>query len=182
MSTLLYWIFIRSGGGHSYPKNIARGTTDPGYFHLNYLLNIIEFVSILDSVAWVRCATTWIGYKFGHQMVPLAFITNLATRWRYLHQLQFRPLGGATCIGWKLAPLAFIQNLVIRWCHLHWLQIWPPGCVTWIALLALSVSIESVSSSAGVTSVDSAKHQLETLGPIDRTPGIPGSNKNCCRL
>ena len=41
--------------------NIARGTTDPGYrvFSLNYLVDLIEFVSFLDnSIAWVHCATT----------------------------------------------------------------------------------------------------------------------------
>ena len=47
--------------------------------------------------------------------------------------------------------------------------------------MSLSASIELVSSSARVTSVKSAKplvvSQLETPGPIDRTPGIPGSDK-----
>ena len=63
----------------------------------------------------------------------------------------------------NLAQLALVQNLIIRWHHLHCLQIWPPGCVTciatlpWIALLALSVSIELVSSSARVTSVKSTQ-------------------------
>ena len=52
-----------------------------------------------------------------------------------------------------------VQNLATRWHILHWLQIWPPDGATciaalpWIALLALSVSIELVSSSARVTSV-----------------------------
>ena len=80
-----------------------------------------------------------------------------------------------------MAPLALVPNLATRWCHLHWLQIWPPDdttCISWLhqiesssvetcitrvatlpwnALLALSVSIEFVSSSARVTSVKSAK-------------------------
>ena len=86
-----------------------------------------------------------------------------------------------------MAPLALDPNLVIRWRHLHLIQIWSPGGATriatlpWIALLALSVSIELVSSSARVTSVKSAKRlgvtYLERPGPIDRTPGIPGSDK-----
>ena len=86
-----------------------------------------------------------------------------------------------------MAQNALVQNLVIRWHHLHCLQIWPPGCVTciatspWIALLALSVSIEFVSSSARVTSAKFQKgvsvSYFETTGPIDRTPGIPGSDK-----
>ena len=52
------------------------------------------------------------------------------------------------------------QNLVISW-RLSKFQSWPPDCVTciatlpWIVLLALSVSIELVSSSARVTSVKS---------------------------
>ena len=66
-----------------------------------------------------------------------------------------------------MAPLALVANLTTRWRHLHCLQSWPPGCVTciatlpWIALLALSVSIGLVSSSARVTSVKSAKHLLD---------------------
>ena len=48
--------------------------------------------------------------------------------------------------------------------------------------MALSVSIEFVSSSARVTSVKFAKgvfvSEFETTGPIDRTPGTPGSDKN----
>ena len=60
-----------------------------------------------------------------------------------------------------MAPLALVANLATRWRHLHWFQSWPPGSVTciatlpWIALLALSASIELVSSSARVTSVKS---------------------------
>ena len=57
--------------------------------------------------------------------------------------------------GHQVAPLALVPKLAIKWQHLQILQICPPGCVTlpWIALLALSVSIELVSSSARVTSV-----------------------------
>ena len=71
---------------------------------------------------------------------------------------------------------------------MHCLQSWPPGCVIciatlpWIVLLALSVSIGLVSPSARVTSVEFAKGNLLTYilttGPIDRTPGTPGSDKN----
>ena len=69
---------------------------------------------------------------------------------------------------------ALVPIFATRWRYLHLFQIWP-----WNALLALPVSIELVSSSAGVNSVKSAKGVLETLGPIDRTPGIPGSDKQC---
>ena len=46
------------------------------------------------------------------------------------------------------------------------------------ALLASSASIELVSSSARVTSAKFQKGQLETSGPIDRTPGLPLSRWN----
>ena len=81
---------------------------------------------------WQQHGTTCIRCKFDHQITPLALVANLATRWR----------------------------------HLHCIQRWPPDCVTciatlpWIALLALSVSIELVSSSARVTSVKSQQGLL----------------------
>ena len=96
-------------------------------------------------------------------MAPLASVAILATRW---HQL-----------GHKVAPLAFVQNLVIRWRHLHWFQSWQPGGKTCSCykfgyqvvslglshclgmpcpLMALSVDIDLVSSSARVTPVKSA--------------------------
>ena len=65
-----------------------------------------------------------------------------------------------------MAPLALVQNLATRWRILHWLQIWPTDGATciaampWIALLALSVSIEFVSSSARVTSVKFAQRSV----------------------
>ena len=52
--------------------------------------------------------------------------------------------------------------------------------------MALSVSIEFVSSSARVTSVKFQKGigltQFERSRPIDRTPGIPGSDKNMWKM
>ena len=91
-------------------------------------------------------------------------------------------IDSVTCIscifGHQVAQLGLVQHLVIRWRHLHCLQSWPPGCVTciatlpWIALLALSVSIELVSSSARVTSVKSQqgvsltdRHPDPKIGP-----------------
>ena len=59
---------------------------------------------------------------------------------------------GLNCLG----PLCHHLNW---WRHLHWFQSWQRVCVTciatlpWNALLALSVSIEFVSSSPRVTSV-----------------------------
>ena len=76
-----------------------------------------------------------------------------------------------------MAPLALVQN-------------WSPDGATsvtyiailpWIALLALSVSVELVSSSARVTSVKSQQALSLTSRHIDRTPGIPGSDKKSFR-
>ena len=49
--------FVKSA--HILVQNIARGTTDPE----------------IDSVTWI---------KFSNNMAPLAFVANLATRWRHL--------------------------------------------------------------------------------------------------
>ena len=83
---------------------------------------------------------------FGHQMELFALIANLAT----CILLQI----GTTCIGSKfgheVAPLALVLKLATR---LH-------QCIAtlpWIALLALSVGIELVSSLARVTSVKSSQ-------------------------
>ena len=124
-------------------------------------------------------------------MAPLALFANLATRWSRLHKLQIWPPDDTACISSKVGhQMALVQNLVISWCHLHCFQRWPPDCVTciaslpWIALLALSVSIELVSSSARVASVKSTQglsvshSDGRTSGPKDRTPGLPGSDKD----
>ena len=107
---------------------------------------------------------------FDHQMELLALIAN-----------------AATCISCKLGPqvaqLALVQDLVISWHHLHCFQSWPPSRITciatlpWIVLL-ISVSIELVSSSARVTSVKSRKRDGHRPRPIDRTPNLPGSDRN----
>ena len=94
-----------------------------------------------------------------------------------MHQLQIGSPSGTTCIGSKfghqLAPLALLPKLATS-----------NTCIATlpsIALLALSVSIELVSSSARVTSVKSTQRSRSdgrTSGPKDRTPGLPGSDKN----
>ena len=74
-----------------------------------------------------------------------------------------RSKGEVVEAGHFLSSFKLVQNLVIRRRPLQCFQSWPPGRVTciatlpWIALLALSVSIELVSSSARVNSVKSAK-------------------------
>ena len=56
------------------------------------------------------------------------------------------------------------------------------NCRSGSGWLPLSVSIELVSSSARVTSVKSTqgvgRTDRQTSGPKDRTPGLPGSDKN----
>ena len=68
-------------------------------------------IQVIDSIPWVRCASgnvsfsifissnfghqialhalvvdlANIRYKFGHQVLPLALVSILATRWRHLH-------------------------------------------------------------------------------------------------
>ena len=109
---------------------------------------------------------------FGHQMELLALIANLATRRHHLHQLQIGSPSGTTCIGSKfghqLAPFALLPKLATRLHHCI-------ATLPWIALLALSVSIELVSSSARVTSVKSYTTSWsdgQTSGPKDRTPPL----------
>ena len=138
-------------------------------------------------------------------MAPLALITNWATRWRYLHQLQFWPLVGATCIIWKLGDqvtsLAFVQNLVIRWRHLHRFQSWPSGGNTcrctkfghqvvslalphclgmphWHYQLVLSLYLHHPESHQ----LSLHKGKWRTTGPNYRTPGLPGSDKKAQKM
>ena len=118
---------------------------------------------------------------FGHQMELLALIANLATRRHHLHQLQIRSPSGTTCIGSKfghqLAPFALLPKLATRLHHCI-------ATLPWIALLALSVSIELVSSSARVTSVKSTKgvfvtdrHPDTKIGPGHLGPIKTGKNR-----
>ena len=69
----------------TWPKNIARGTTDPE----------------IDSVTWI---------ELGNKIAPLTLVAYLATRWRHLHYLQIWPTDGAIYIsckfGLQMAPLA----------------------------------------------------------------------------
>ena len=101
------------------------------------------------------------------------------------------PICNTYKFGHQMAQLSLFANLTTRWHHLHYLQIWPPGCIICIAtlpriaLLALSVGIQLVSSSARVASVKSQQglrltHSV-TSGPIDRTPGLPWSDNYLMR-
>ena len=121
-------------------------------------------------------------------MALLALLPILATRWRHLHWLKIWPSDGTTCIFWvcisdllqidskfghQVTSLALLGSKVGR-------QV-VSLALPWNALFALSVCIEFESSSSRVTSVKFQKGVsvclLERTGPIDRTPGIPGSDK-----
>ena len=99
-------------------ENIASGTTDPEiesvatwnsskfYHHLAPCHLQVEMLPPL-----------WFA-NIGHQVVPLAWVTILVTRWSYYHWLQIWPPGSRKRhISWKLgskvAQLALVQNLVI---------------------------------------------------------------------
>ena len=82
-------------------QNIARGTTDPGYWLsiLSYLYSLFSFQlkrsleiqsqcpgCLYECPGCLRqCLATCIGYKFGQQLALLASVTILATKWRHLH-------------------------------------------------------------------------------------------------
>ena len=106
-------------------RNIARGTTDPGYwlFNLSYVISPAKY-------------NACIGSKLGQHVMQLELVPSLATRWCYLHYLQNCPPDGAICIsckfGHQMAPLALVPNLATRWRYFHWLQIWPPDGTTCI--------------------------------------------------
>ena len=103
-------------------ENIARGTTDPGYylFNLSYLSSLkLALVPILitrwRNLHWLQnCppdGATCISSKLDHQVESLASVAKLSTRWRHLHELQWPPIG-ATCIsckfGHQMAPLEMV--------------------------------------------------------------------------
>ena len=71
---------------------------------LSLQLNRIPLALVLPD------GTTCISCKFDHQMVPLALVAKLATRWRYLHELKIWPQDSTVCISCninhKMAPLA----------------------------------------------------------------------------
>ena len=112
--------------------NIARGTADPGIASITWI--IFPATKLANSVAkkiqvkyfkidfsgtWIGCITS----KFGHQMAPLALVTNLVTRWRHLHKFQIWSPDGTAWIssefGNQIAPLVLVPNLVTRWRQLH---------------------------------------------------------------
>ena len=64
--------------------------------------------------------------------------------------------------------IALVSFLATRWCHLHQLQIWPPDGATCIWYLHQPEPHQ--------LSQHKVPQWVETSGPIDRTPGTPGSD------
>ena len=115
------------------------GTILPPKFYLQ------DFATIWYLIRWLQfwplalkanVATSW---KFGHQ------VQNLVIRWRHLHWFQCCPPGwvtfwspdGATCtdckFGHQEAPLASVANWVPKWHNLHWFKIWSSASAICIA-------------------------------------------------
>ena len=65
--------------------------------------------------------------------------------------------------------IALVSFLATRWCHLHQLQIWPPDGATCIWYLHQPEPHQ--------LSQHKVPQWVETSGPIDRTPDLPGSDK-----
>ena len=126
-------------------------------FHSNRNFLISKFLSI-RFVIHFNVQMTGSVSKAGTILPPKFYLQDFATIWCLIRWLQFWPLAlkANLATSWKFGHQ--VQNLVIRWRHLHWFQCCPPGWVTCIAtlpgiaLLTLSVGIDLVSSSARVTS------------------------------
>ena len=115
---------------------------------------------------WPPDGANCTGYKFYHQIAPLALLANLA-------------------------PVTLFVNFATRWHFLHWFEIWQPGWLDeshalphclglpfWHYQLVLTWYLhQSESHQLSFKNVSNVLTQLERTGPIDRTPGTPWSNK-----
>ena len=124
---------------------------------------------------------------------------EIKTRWRHLHCLQNWPTGGATCISsqfdQQVGLLASVANLVISYKFGHQVaqlalvkfanQVGPfalPHCLVlpyWHYQLVLSWYPHLLEShQLSLTNVCLFVCLWRTSRPKDRTPGLPGSDKN----
>ena len=118
-------------------------------------------------------------------MAQLTSLENLITRWRHFHRLQIWPPDRAKCIICKfdhhMAPLALVTDSTTRSRQLHYLQIWPPHCLglpyRYYQLVLTWYLHHPESHQLSFTNV----LEWRTSGPKDRTPGLPGSDKNGIR-
>ena len=123
----------------------------------------------LSSYSSTTISMTIITYPMDQQPTLSPTWSHLQYSLQLLHHL-------ADPLGDLIAHIGHLHTSLLLHHHLnddHQLQ---------IALLASSVSIGLVSSLARVTSAKFQKgvgwRELETPGPIDRTPETPGSGKN----
>ena len=115
---------------------------------------------------------TCIGCKHVHQIAPFELVTNLATTCHHLYWFQIWPLDDYLQI-WPPDGTTYITNKFAHQTKSHAL----PDCfglLYWHYQLVLTWYLHQPES-----------HQLSfksissvTTGPIDRTPGTPGSDKN----
>ena len=115
-----------------------------------------ESVSTLKPPNWISSSMNAHNLRdFGHTKWSKNYFHHSSSGAFYFNEKTYTK----DCQRQSGGPLALVPKLAIRWRLLQMLLIWPPGCVTCIvtlsciAVLALRVSIELVSSSARVTSV-----------------------------
>ena len=109
---------------------------------------MVPFAQVTKSPDSATC----ISCKFGHQLVPLSLVTNFATRWHYLHWSKIWPPGWldeSHALPHCLGLSYWHYQLVLAW-YLHQPE-------------THQLSFTNLSDSL-------------TTGPIDRTPGTPGSD------
>ena len=109
-------------------SNIARGTTDPGYwvYNLNDLFNWIEFAfnlaaystQVSDSIPWVRCACgSFLIFNISLNQICILF---QCTTTRFVSKVLS---GGSICIsssfGHQVALLELVTDVATRWHNLH---------------------------------------------------------------
>ena len=141
----------------------------------------------IESITWVNLSTRIVWNWF---------------QWNFLNWLQICPPDGATCIGCQFCHLHMIPNLTTRWRQLHKFHIWPPKLSTRLSHLHCQIALDCPIALLPYCSIallpycpiallpyclhQTESHQLclqnvshlVTSGPIDRTPGTPGSDKN----
>ena len=111
-------------------------------------------------------------------MVPLALVANLATSWHHLYKLHiWPPTWTGLTFGHQVAPLALFAKLATRLrnlrCHIA-LDCPIANRAYWHYQLVLGwYHHQPESTQLSLTKVS----EFVTSGPLDRTPGLPGSDK-----
>ena len=126
---------------------------------------------------WPSDGATCIDYKLSHQVALVASVVILTTSWCHLHQLKIGPPCATTCIcskfGHKVVPLALHQPESIS-------CITCINCITSITCISSLTCISCIAWITWITYINKVT-QFQRLGPIERTPGIPGSDKKCLK-